>query len=344
TTCADMSSRTFTSHPMVVKLFIDVVTQLRPDLAALGPQPQPSGAPPRLTHEQGNQLLELAVQLTGRADLGVLAAQAAEPGHFDLIELASRTQRTVGEAIETLAPLVPMLQEGLELTLERAGDRARMTWRLAPGLTLHPVSYDFVVITLLIAAQRQTGFTAIPPSKIYLPYPAPQDLSALPLARALPSASFELDAQALSVEFPSTYLALPLMRADAAVGKALREVAHDVLQRAAHEKRTQLESDVRERLQAALPNGDASAAAIARQLHISERTLRRRLESEGLSLRVLHDQVRHELALTLLDNPDTSTEALAAQLGFSTAQALHRAFRRWTGLTVQAYRARLRGA
>jgi|GEM_PF-5160097 len=47
---------------MVAKLFIDVVTQLRPDLAALGPQPQAAGTPLRLTHEQGNQLLELAVQ------------------------------------------------------------------------------------------------------------------------------------------------------------------------------------------------------------------------------------------------------------------------------------------
>jgi AraC-like DNA-binding protein len=328
---------------MVAKLFIDVVTQLRPELAALGPQPQPAGTPLRVTHEQGNQLLELAVQLTGRADLGVLAAEAAEPGHFDLIELASRTQRTVGEAIETLAPLVPMLQEGLELSLERTGDRARLMWRLAPGLTLHPASYDFVVITLLIAARRQTGFTGIPPTKVFLPYAAPPALSALPLAAALPSASFEFDAPSLALEFPSAFLALPLMRADAAVGKALRELAHDVLQRAAHEKRTQLESDVRERLQAALPNGDASAASIARQLHISERTLRRRLESEGLSLRVLHDQVRHELALTLLDNLDASTDAVATQLGFSTAQALHRAFRRWTGLTVQAYRSRRRG-
>jgi AraC-like DNA-binding protein len=164
----------------------------------------------------------------------------------------------------------------------------------------------------------------------------------VPLARVLPEQLFEFDAPELSVEFPSVFLAAPLLRADASMGRALREVAQDVLLRAAQTSRSKLEQDVRERLREALSRGDLSARTIARQLHTSERTLRRRLEAEGLSLRALSDQVRHELAVSLVTNPEASTDEVAAKLSFTTAQAFHRAFRRWTGLTVQAYRARQR--
>jgi AraC-like DNA-binding protein len=320
-------------HPIVTKLFVDVVQQLLPDL----PPVELKSA--RLTFAEGHELLELAVQLTGRADLGVLAAQAAEPGHFDLVELASRAQSTVGEAIETLAPLLPMLHDGVELHLEHGAELSRVSLRLAKGVVLHPAGYDFALVSLLIAARRQTARADIAPTRVFLPYPAPPGPQ--PLARVI-DVPLVHDAPGLAIEFPTAFLALPLVRADASMGRALREVAHDVLQRAASAARSKLESDVRERLRASLPRGDTSAPAIARQLHISERTLRRRLEAEGLSLRGLLDHVRHELALSMLASDETSTNEVAAALGFSTAQAFHRAFRRWTSLTVHAYRARLR--
>lgn len=332
-----MSKRAYTLHPLVSKLFIDVVRQLLPELASL----ELSGAQvPRFTFEQGYELLDVAVQLTGRADLGVLAAEAAEPGHFELIELACRTQSTVGEAIETLAPLWAKLYEGSELLLEHNGASSRLTLRLEPGARLHPVGCDFTVVSLLTAARRQTLCGDLVPERVFLPYARPA--APLPLARVLPTVAFEFDQPRLGFEFSRAHLGLPLVRADASMGRALREVAEDVLVRASHTQHSKLERDVRERLRAALPAGDSSAAAIARQLHISERTLRRRLEADGLSLRALTDQVRHELALSLLSDPKASTDEVATQLGFSTAQAFHRAFRRWTGLTVQAYRARQR--
>jgi AraC-like DNA-binding protein len=97
---------------------------------------------------------------------------------------------------------------------------------------------------------------------------------------------------------------------------------------------------VRVRIRAGLPSGAIDAATLARALHMSERTLRRKLDADGIGLRALVDDVRRELALERLADAKLSTEALAAELGFTTAQAFHRAFRRWTGTTLQAHRAR----
>jgi AraC-like DNA-binding protein len=60
----------------------------------------------------------------------------------------------------------------------------------------------------------------------------------------------------------------------------------------------------------------------------------------GRPFTALLDDVRRERALTALALPDTSVKALAEELGFSEASAFHRAFKRWTGETIGAFRSR----
>ncbi len=79
-------------------------------------------------------------------------------------------------------------------------------------------------------------------------------------------------------------------------------------------------------------------AQLAARLAVSPATLRRRLQEEGTSYRLLKDQVRREAALTGLAEGREPIAELAARLGFSEDTAFHRAFRRWTGTTPGAYR------
>ena len=169
-----------------------------------------------------------------------------------------------------------------------------------------------------------------------MPYPRPAGEPAL---RALVGSELSFDADALEIELLSEHLSLPLARADDAMRTVLRDAAHGLLQRERASETSKLEASVRQQLRAGLATGAVDARSIARQLHLSERTLRRRLQSEGLGLRELVDAVRHELAIEQLQSDEQSTEQIAQALGFTTAQAFHRAFRRWTGDTVQAFRA-----
>jgi AraC-like DNA-binding protein len=78
-----------------------------------------------------------------------------------------------------------------------------------------------------------------------------------------------------------------------------------------------------------LPRGIASGAQIAAKLHMSFRTLNRRLAEERTSYRVVLDEARQELALKCLEEGQMSLCAISARLGYSHASVLHRAFRRW---------------
>ncbi|MFT4173371.1 MAG: AraC family transcriptional regulator ligand-binding domain-containing protein [Rhodocyclaceae bacterium] len=76
---------------------------------------------------------------------------------------------------------------------------------------------------------------------------------------------------------------------------------------------------------------------VARMLHMSERTLRRRLSEAGLSFQGLLDECRASFVLEHLPPRQESLTALAAQLGFTDLHSFRRAFQRWTGTKLSTY-------
>ncbi|RJQ81981.1 AraC family transcriptional regulator [Pseudonocardiaceae bacterium YIM PH 21723] len=83
----------------------------------------------------------------------------------------------------------------------------------------------------------------------------------------------------------------------------------------------------------------SSAEEMAAALLISTPTLRRRLRSEGTSLREIRDDVMAKQAAEALRSTGDSVESIAKRLGFSETSAFTRAFRRWTGCSPAAFRA-----
>jgi AraC-like DNA-binding protein len=79
---------------------------------------------------------------------------------------------------------------------------------------------------------------------------------------------------------------------------------------------------------------------VARKLHVSTRTLKRRLAEQGSSFSAIVDEVRRQRALLLLEDRRLAVEEVAARLGYSDAANFTRAFRRWTGKTPVAFRGR----
>jgi AraC-like DNA-binding protein len=87
-----------------------------------------------------------------------------------------------------------------------------------------------------------------------------------------------------------------------------------------------------------LPSGTPSDESIADAVHMSARTLQRRLAAEGTSYSKLLDTVRQELAEQYISDPALSLSEIGFLLGFSEPSGFSRAFRRWTGITPTAAR------
>ncbi|MDN5874709.1 MAG: AraC family transcriptional regulator, partial [Sinobacteraceae bacterium] len=88
---------------------------------------------------------------------------------------------------------------------------------------------------------------------------------------------------------------------------------------------------VRESLLKQFAVGDVSKHRTAECMHMTERTLLRRLREEGTTFRDVLDELREELAYKYMKKPDATVEEVSALLGFSDASTFSRAFKRWTG-------------
>ena len=137
---------------------------------------------------------------------------------------------------------------------------------------------------------------------------------------------------------PQRVMELPIVSDD---GRLLRilEVHADAL---LSERRTEagLRSLVEDRLISALPSGRVQAEAVAEQLGMSVRSLRRRLAEEGTSFGKVLDRLRNRLALRYLEDEHASLKQIAWLLGYSEPGAFNHAFQRWFGTSPGGVRKR----
>lgn len=83
---------------------------------------------------------------------------------------------------------------------------------------------------------------------------------------------------------------------------------------------------------------DANLTRAAQSMHMTPRTLIRKLEADGTSFQSIKDALRRDIAIRHLQVGQASIEKVAHEVGFSSAANFHRAFRRWTGTTPSAYK------
>jgi AraC-like DNA-binding protein len=92
---------------------------------------------------------------------------------------------------------------------------------------------------------------------------------------------------------------------------------------------------------AQLSREQITVAGVARAFGMSARTLQRELANEGTTLRALLREHRQTLAEARLTEGASSHGAIAQAMGYSDGTVFWRAFKRWSGKSPRAFRARV---
>jgi AraC-like DNA-binding protein len=95
---------------------------------------------------------------------------------------------------------------------------------------------------------------------------------------------------------------------------------------------------VRVAIQQKLAGRRPSIEDIADALHISSRTLQRRLQDEGASFQRVLEEARHQLARHYLNNSVLELNEAAYLLGYEDSSSFVRAFRTWEGIPPARWR------
>jgi AraC-like DNA-binding protein len=94
-----------------------------------------------------------------------------------------------------------------------------------------------------------------------------------------------------------------------------------------------------------LPHGGyPDQDTIAARLHMSSRTLARKLRDDGGSFQQLLDDTRRRDACELIENTQLELQEVATRLGYRNPANFTRAFRKWMGESPSRYRQRRAGA
>lgn len=277
-------------------------------------------------------LVEASVAALGDPHLGLGFASRFEPEHLDALGFLAMTSPTLGEAFRRMLRYQQVWNEGERYTLEIEGDRARLTFTpFGPDRPAHGQVAEMVAFDVLVNAGRMCGdpIRAIAARFRHSPDGEPREK-----ARLLGS-PVEFGAPVTELILPAAALTRPLPHANEALAGYLERHVGELAARLPGAPRP-VADRVRALIGERLREG-ADLAALAAPLRMSPRTLQRRLREEGTSLAALVDEVRRSRAEALL-RANLAIGEIAYLLGYSEASAFHRAFRRWTGGTPEAFR------
>lgn len=138
------------------------------------------------------------------------------------------------------------------------------------------------------------------------------------------------------ISFPASYLDMANIQNERTMKEFLRSAPANFLVK--YKNSASLSAKIRRRLREWSPAAWPDFDTLAHQLNASPATLRRRLDDEGESYRSIRDELRRDLAISLLSDTQLSLSDIAGELGFAESSAFHRAFKKWTGIRPGEYR------
>lgn len=266
-----------------------------------------------------------------RAELGdpAVAARAARSwaladwGLFGFYLAAAPTVRDALAAAVRCSGLIT--ERGAWRTVEQAG-RIRYVWAWSGPAALDHALSNEVMVSGFVRGIREISGT--PPLRVELAHRAP-------VGRAEHEQLLECDVRFGQAE---TAVVMARARLDAAPPAANPALHHFLGELVAGELQALGPAAVHVRaaqlIARRLRDGSvAEIAEVARQLGMSERTLRRRLADEGASFRALRSAAQLDRAAELLAGGTASLTQIALATGFADASGLGRAWRRRRGQT-----------
>lgn len=312
---------------------------LAPVLAALD-VPERALADPdrRVSRLRFNAALERAIGQTGDPFVGLHAGERVRPAHYGVLGYLMMSCDTSRQIIESHQRWHQLVMQGVDVDYEEGEGLLRLRESLPPlpGLLTRAAGECHAASMLTFA--RWIFGRQFRPVDMAFPYPQPAVLDEY---QRIFQCRLVFDAPCFSLSIHNGQLDQPLPQADPELRRMMEaRAARQAAERGIEEDGFMglLRAAIARLLPQTVPDMDAVATA----LNVSGRTLQRRLADRGTHFKAALDDVRRDLALGYVGDPQLSLIDIAFLLGFSQQSAFNRAFRRWTASTPGEYRERAR--
>lgn len=283
--------------------------------------------------EQTTRLWGLSVRATGDEAFGLAVAGQVNATTFHALGYALQASSTLREAFERMVRYFRLVTDAADLQFSDEGEDYCFRIRPAGAVTPAPESIDAFISIFLRFCRSQLG-SGFAPRLVTLRRPAPASTAGYERLLRCP---LEFGAAENAIWFPRAAFD---QRLEAANPELARHNDEIVLRYLAHHDKENLLARVRAVFTELLPTGVPAAEQVADRLHLSLRSLQRKLAEEGSSYEALLNETRRELAQSYLQDRRYSIGEITFLLGFSDTSSFTRAFRRWNGCSPSQFRER----
>ncbi len=286
----------------------------------------------RVSHEAFQSLLGRCVELTEDEAFGLLAAEQLQPQVLHGLGLAWLASDTVYAGLVRMVRFGKLISTSADLRLEEQGDLVHVYLGRNRAIDNSVAAGRDYVVGMVTRMCRLTVGEFLAPVLIHMERPRPE---APQRWEYMLSSRVEFDCDITRITWSSADIMEPLVTGDPALARVNDE-----------QTRTYLDSflvqttsrDVVDKIVEKLPDGPPNQQQIADALHVSNRTLQRKLKEEGTSFMDLLRDTRLQLARKYLRQPSRSVVETSYLLGFSEPSTFSRAFKRWTGVAPAEFR------
>lgn len=289
----------------------------------------------RVSYRQANLFVRRALAALEVPDAGLRIGREGTLGGFGLLGLAMMTSRTLGDAMMAAIAHHKICGCLLDLGIEPLGERevALVAWPRFGDTELLPFFCEELFASSLMTARELVG-SQLKPLRVELAYPAPGHADEY--ARVF-DCEIRFGAAQNRLLIDTRWLAHPLPGHNPLTAKQALALCAQQLTPDGGEPHQEIVAAV-ERLLRSQLSRQPKLNEVARTLNLSERSLRRKLAESGRIFREIHDRVRAERALQLLQDGSLSVAEVGSEVGFSDPREFRRAFKRWTGMPPQQAR------
>jgi AraC-like DNA-binding protein len=263
--------------------------------------------------------------------LGFHLGERVELRELGLFYYVLASSETLVEAFRRAARYIWILNEGVVQACIEGRD-LDITARYA-GVSRHLDRHqtEFWAVVMLRIARKLTGIH-LQAKSVRLVHPR---RACSELNRVF-GCKVEFDCKADEITFAGPVGRLPVVNADPYLNRVLLKYCEEAV---AHRPRRpeSARTSVENAIVPVLPHGGARAGRVARRLGLSQRTLARRLASEGLTFSAVLSDLRRDLALRYIAEKELTISQIAWLLGYQEVGAFSHAFKRWTGKAASQY-------
>jgi AraC-like DNA-binding protein len=259
----------------------------------------------------------------------------AEPRfeRYDATQIAAVCSRTFRDALDRIARC-KVLTCPEEIRVEPRGDETTVAFAFLRDEGSEPdVLVDVCLAWILAIGQRATD-GRIKPLRV--------ELARSTQHRKLLEKHFgcrvRFKARQNAIVFSSRDLDRPFVTYNEELLRVIGAHLESELQ--ARQAASSVAQQVKQELKRSLAGRRPTRRGIAEQLHLSVRTLQRRLADAGTTFHQLVQDTRHELARMYLQQSAVELSEAAFLLGYEDSNSFFRAFHEWEGTSPGAWRAR----